>query len=250
MDSEVIQSIQDAANRGIEALKRHDAAQASLDFDEALQLCDDVRDERARRDEVSILGSLFDHCGFPDLSLLAAEEAVDLDRKLGLEHELAGDLLNVGNAYQGAGNRKRAEEVYREVLALCLKRNELANAASANTNIAGMVADRGDWPAAIEMLKQSLAWLAQEPFPDTEKNTRLALVQLMDFTARSGEDAIDNARVLYAKFFDELPASHRKAAAAAIAATAERYLTAHENISRVKWLNDNFPGLDLGIAAT
>src|SRR5262249_8773672 len=133
-----------------------------------------------RRDEISTLATLFDMYGFHDLALMAAEEAVELDRILGLDKLLAEDIVSAGCAHQNMDNTAKAEACFQEALEICLRRNDWANAASANTNIAGIVANRGEMAKAIEMLEVSLEYLAKEPFDDTELKTRLTLLQAVE----------------------------------------------------------------------
>ena len=128
---------------------------AGQHFNKALNLTEDVKDDRTRRDELAVLSILFDQCGFPDLALTAAEESVDLDRRLGLDELIHGDLLNVGTAHLNLDNDAKADACFREALALALARGDWANAASASTNLGNVLAKRGEMTKAIMLLQVS-----------------------------------------------------------------------------------------------
>src|SRR6476660_9561187 len=99
-----------AANRGIAAMRSGDRVQAAVHFDAALGAAEAIADDRARRDEISVLATLFMKFGFNDLGLVAAEVSVELDGKLRLEGaELTGDLLSLGNAHSSLENEGKAE---------------------------------------------------------------------------------------------------------------------------------------------
>jgi tetratricopeptide (TPR) repeat protein len=243
MDEAKIKELRVEANQGIEAARRGQADQASLHFNNALNLAEDLEDERTRRDEISTLSALFEHCGFPDLALMAAEEAVDLDRSLGLDSLLGQDIIAVGNAHLKLQNAAQAEASFQEALEMFLKRSDWANAASANTNLAGMVADRGEMAKAIELLETSLGYLAKEPFDDTELNTRFALLQALEFEGRDVDRAIENARQLCARFWNKMPDLQRKLTGDFVARAIERHLQARPQANAAAWKARTFPML-------
>src|SRR6266705_841812 len=104
MDQQMVKEFRAAADKGIAALERKQADQASVHFNNALTRAEDLSDNRTRRDEIATLAALFDRCGFPDLGLMAAEEALGLDRSLGLENLMGQDLIEVGNAHLNLDN--------------------------------------------------------------------------------------------------------------------------------------------------
>lgn len=241
MDEATVSKLRTEANRGIEAVKNRLADQASLYFNNALNLAEDLQDERMRRDETSTLSTLFEHCGFPDLALMAAEEAVELDRTLGLDDLLGEDIIAVGSAHVRLKNTAKAEQCFREGLEMFLKRRDWANAASANTNLAGLVADRGEMAKAIELLEASLGYLAKEPFDDTELQTRFALLQAMEFEAHDVDRTIENARILSARFWDKMRDEQRKLTRDFVERAVERYLQAHPETRAAAWKAKTFP---------
>ncbi len=243
MDKTIVDELRQAANHGIAALKRRQTAEASQHFTKALDRAEDLQDPRTRRDELSALATLFEQYSFPDLSLTAAEETVDLDRTLGLDDLMAQDLLTVGNAHLNMENTAKAEAAYREAMAIFVAQNDFANAASATTNVAGIVANRGEMAPAIDLLEKSLGYLAKEPFDATEIQTRFALLQTMEIEQRDIDRAIDNARQLCARFWDAMPEVRRDAARDFIGKAVDRYLRAHPDVDAAAWKAANFPAL-------
>ena len=240
MDETTIKELRAAANRGIEAVAQGQADQASVHFNNALNLAEDLQDGRARREELSVLSTLFFECSFPDLALMAAEESVELDRSLGLNESLVGDIIALGNAHQALENTTKAEACFQEALAICLKGGDWADAASATTNIAALVANRGEMAKAIELLEQSLGYLAKEPFEHTEIQTRFALLQLLELDNREVDRAVENARQLCGRFWDKMPVAQRKVTQAFVDRVVKRYLAAHPR-TRPNWRAKNFP---------
>lgn len=239
MDETIVKKIKTEADKGIEAGNMRQTDRASLHFNNALNLAEDLEDERTRRDEISLLATLFEMYDFPDLALPAAEEAVELDHSLGLDSLLGQDLLTVGNAHSMMENTVKAEALFQEALEIFLKRDEWANAASASTNIAGIVANGGDIPRAIEILKTSLEYLVREPFDDTEINTRLTLLQAMELEGHDIEHTIENARLLCSRFWDKMTDMHRNVAREFVARAVER----HPSSNSAAWKVETFPML-------
>lgn len=241
MDTTVIDKIRGEVNQGISAAQNQQMEQAGILFTKAFNRTEELEDDRTRRDEVSVLSSVFENCGFFDLALQAAEEAVDLDYDLGLTNLMAQDIIAVGNAHLNLENTAQAEEHYNKALKIFLDEDDLGNAASANTNLAGIIANRGDIPQAIELLKKSLEYLAKQPFPETETSTRFALLQTMEIEKYDVDQAVENARQLCSRFFNSMPDMHRNVAAEIINQTVQRYLEAHPELDAAAWKAENFP---------
>lgn len=228
-DEEIVERIRDTTRAGIDALEHNDVDQASVRFAAVLDLCDEIDDDRARRDEYALLAGITE-ARFPDLALSAAEEAVDLDRTLELENKLPQDLIAVGNAHLNMQNTPRAEELYRQALDILLEQEDWANAASANTNLGAIAADRGDLAGALQIFETSLGYLARSPFEHTEVQTRFALLQVYEFEDIDVERALANATELWDRLFDELHPVQREAGAGFLEQLCERYLQAHPEI--------------------
>ena len=241
MDEATVKQIQAEGEQGLEAARAGRADVAGQHFNEALNLTEDIKDDRTRRDELAILSILFDQCGFPDLALTAAEESVDLDRRLGLDELIHGDLLNVGTAHLNMDNDAKAEASFREALALALARGDWANAASASTNLGNVLAKRGEMKKAIAAYETSLGYLEKEAFDDTEMNTRIMLLQVSEIDQYDVDRSIANARIVCARFWKDMHPPHREAVATFVGQVVERYLVAHPQKNPAAWKAKEFP---------
>ena len=241
MDDEKVKQLRAEGNNGIAALKRRLTDRAGEHFNNALNLADEIEDERQRRDELATLSALFQQCGFPDLALMAAEEAVELDRALGLESFLGQDIISVGNAHMSMENTQKAQAYFEEALGMFVEQGEWANAASANTNLAAIVANAGEMPKAITMLETSLRYLAKEPFDNTETQTRFLLLQALEVTVSDVARAVENAQQLVSRFLHEMPPDQRQMTVHFVAKLAARYLEAHPQANADAWKAATFP---------
>jgi tetratricopeptide (TPR) repeat protein len=234
------------ANQGTETLRRGRTDLAAVHFDNAFGQAQNIKEDRVRRDEMANLAALFDQAGFFDLGLSAAEDTIKLDRSLGLESLAAQDLLELGNAHIGLENTAKAEHCFRDAMAIFLARKEFANAASASTNLAGIVANRGDMAKAVELFKQSLEYLEKERFDNTEIQTRVGLLQALEFTKGDVQVAIDNARKLCSRFFNLMPEVQKRVVRNVVEQAAERYLLSQRDIAPRQskmWKAKTFPML-------
>jgi tetratricopeptide (TPR) repeat protein len=245
MNQAMVEQSRAEANNGIAKLRMRRPDEASVHFTNALDRADEIGDDRARRDELAGLASLFAMTGFADLALIAAQEAVDLDESLGLTLEAALDTLTLGNAHSAMENVGKAETCFRKALAAFISLKSFANAASATTNIAALVANRGQMDEAIELLETSLQYVKQEPFDETEIQTRFALMQALEIRTRDVEIALDNARELCsARLFGSIPPPQRQIALDFVNRVIERYLAAHPVGDMKTWKKRNFPKLE------
>lgn len=240
-DDEVVEQIRATSHAGLDAVGANDVDQASVHFAAVLDLCEDIADDTTRRNEYALLAGLLE-ARFPDMALTAAEEAVELDRDLGLDNKLPQDLIAVGNAHLNMQNTPQAEALYRQALDILLQQDDFANAASANTNLGSIVAGRGDLPGAMQIFETSLGYLARNPFEHTEVQTRFALLQVYEFEGIDVERALGNARELWDRLFDEMHPLQRDAGADFLEQLCNRYLAAHEKIDDgAAWRAATFP---------
>jgi tetratricopeptide (TPR) repeat protein len=236
-----IADVRDAANRGISQMKLGRRDRAAVEFDAALNATEAIGTDEARREEVSVLATLFANYGFHDLALLAAEDAVDLDRSLGLEAELTGDLLAVGNAHTNLDNEAKAEAAFNEAQSIALRLERWGDAASATTNLAGMNANRGQLKQAADMLQTSLGYLARERFDETEINTRITLLQVLELSDGDLAVALTNATTLCGSFWKEIPPHARDVVATFVNRLISRYGAAHADARTPAWKATHFP---------
>jgi tetratricopeptide (TPR) repeat protein len=242
MDTNV-SAVRAAANTGIEALNQRRPDKASAAFTEALKLATTLKDPTVRREETAALGNLFLNLNVVDLAQLAYEEAVDLDAQLGTNDLLGLDTLELGNAHSALGNEAEAEQCFRDALEILRSAKKWANAASASTNLGGIIANRGDMAEGMKLMEQSLGYLAKEEFPDTELQTRFGLLQIYELAAHDVERAVDNARTLFAKFYPVMVPAQRAAGIAMVDTVVARYCAARPKLDCAKWRKETFPML-------
>jgi tetratricopeptide (TPR) repeat protein len=235
MNQRIVNGLRAEASRGIEAVRRSRTDVAAVHFDNALSQAQNIKEDRVRRDEMASLAALFDQAGFYDLGSSAAEDSIELDRTLGLEGLAAQDLLELGNAHIGMENTAKAEQCFRDALAIFLEQKEFANAASATTNIAGIAANYGDMAKAVELLKQSLGHLEKESFDDTEIQTRIGLLQALELTKGDVKVAIENAKTLCSRFFNLMPEVQKSVVRSFVEQAVERYLLSQPDITPKRW---------------
>lgn len=243
MDENTVLELRREAEMGIAALQGNRSDVAAVHFNNALNRAEALKGDRTRRDELSALAGLLDQYGFPDLGLAAAEDAVELDQRLGLESLGAQDLIEVGNAHVSLENTVKAEQCFRDAVAVLLRRNEYASAASANSNLAALLANRGEVAQAIELFQKSLEYLAQESFDFTEIQTRIGLLETLEHTNGDLDTALENARRLCSRFFEQIPEPQLQAVRKFIGKLVKRYLDAHRNLVPKEWKSKTFPML-------
>lgn len=245
MDEAAIKHSEQQANAGLNALKQGRRDEARLCFGRALEHLEGVKDQARKRREVGIMALLFSGARFNDLALMAAEDAVEMDEESGNRSHLAEDLLTRGSAHESLGDAAAAEQDFQRSLQICLEDGSYANAASASTNLAGCVWNRGQKGEAVMLLKKSLRYLEQEAFPDTEINTRIALIQMLDAEQQEPELAIETARTLMQRFSKQLRKEQADVALGALRPIVQRYLQAHPEINGRAWKARTFPGVPL-----
>ena len=228
---------------GVEALKRGDKDTASNHFWNALDFLGDVQDDRVRRDKVGSLALYYVDQGLFDLAVMGAREAIALDKKLGETRLLAEDIVTLGNANMNLGKMDEASENYRDALQLCMDNGDYDNAASASTNLAGIIANQDKMPEAITLLRNSLDYLKKKAHPNTEKITRMSLVQALGLEKENPEELIDVAKKLLERFGHEIPPDQINVIAPHIDSAVQQYLQANPDINPQKWKAEHFPRL-------
>jgi len=242
MESQSAKRGQDAANAGIEALKQNRRDEAGMHFNRALDHYEEIEDMAERRSELGTFALLLDRVGFPDLALMTAQEAVELDKQLGDQRHLAEDIVTCGNAELHMGNTDDALSHYSRALDVCVANGDLDNAASTSTNIALIIGNRGEMNKAIRMMYESLDYLAQQPNPATEIITRIALSQALEAEGRPPEDIFAVARPIV-RFADKLRPDQWDGLRGPLEDTVQRYVQLHPEANSLAVKNDYLTGL-------
>jgi len=243
MSPDSVKQSRDEAKAGIAAMERGRQDEAGLHFLCALNCLDDVQDLRERRHLLSEASEFFLDAGFEDLALMAVLDALDADKKSGPERSLIKDSITYANINTRLGNLERAEASYRSILERCLKKGDYANAASASTNLAGILADDNYLEEATRLLENSLDYLKKEEFRDTEINTRLMLIQVLEVQHCDCQRTFDEARTVLDLFSSELPQRHREVLGRSVEDALKRHLVNHPNIDAEQWKKQEFPEL-------
>ena len=233
----------DLINAGIQAAHGGRSDEAGTHFLAALDVFATLPDPAERRGELGPAALAFERMGQHDLALMAVQDALELDQQLNDHRHFAEDLLTLGNIQMNLGHAAEAEKTYERVLVVCLTHGYLDDAASASTNIAILMANSQRMIQAIERLQQSLGYLATQPHPHTEINTRLALIQAVDVQSADPALAIDAAKGLFARRAKELRREEWQTADAAFRRSVERYLAADRKLDGAAWKAENFPQL-------
>jgi tetratricopeptide (TPR) repeat protein len=220
MEIDGVARSQQEVHDGIRAHNDGRPDDAGVHFWRALACIGDVPDPAERRSLYSEIAGVFSQGGFHDLALMAVEDALAIaDRP--------ADRIAYANTHLRLGNRDEAEAAYRSILERCRAQGDFANAASAATNLATILADDGYHADAAGLLEESLGYLERVDFPDTEMNTRLALVQVLELAGRPPERILEVARVLVDRYLGHLPPPFVKLLAKIVDGAADRYAAAH-----------------------
>lgn len=214
---------QEATTVGINLAKQNRRTEASEYFNRALDYFEEIDNKAERREELLALATVLDYSGFPELSIITIQGAIDIDKTAGNKKNLADDLLAYGIAQSNLGNMDEALSINNQAYEIALSIGYYADAASALTNIAGPTFNAGDKTKAIDMLYESLEYLHKEPFPDTERRTLVTLVQVLQLEGRSTEEIFDAARKII-KYTGQLQPMEWEVLRGCLAETVNRYV--------------------------
>lgn len=197
-----------AEGAAVEALRNGRREEAGLTLWGALQELDAVDGEDLRRSLAGRLGNACWQVGFDDLALFALDVAIELGENAGDVRSLGNDRLTLGNVHHRLGNLREAEAAFQLVEETAVANGDYANAASASTNRASILAQEGYLREASALLERSLDHLEREPFPETELNTRFLLLQLRGALGESPSRVLEVAEPL-AAWADQLTEPQR-----------------------------------------
>lgn len=230
------------ANMAIDLLKQSRRDEATTHLYNALDQYEAIKDINKRRSELSTFASLAELLEFPDIATMAALKAIEIDKQLGNHQDLANDLLTYGNVQTQLGNVKEALSLFRQALDVFLENGNFADAASASTNVAGILGNSGKIDEAIKMMYQSLDYLTKQPFSDTEKNTRIGLAQLLEYEGRPPEEVFSVAHPIK-QFVEILQPAEWNILRGTLEQTVNRYVQLHPETNSTVVKRDNLSGL-------
>ena len=211
----------------------------------ALVVLDGVKDLRMKRNcLIGLAERFFNGLTFFDLSLFAVQSAIEIDESLSDPKSLAGDLLIYGNIQRDLGNTTSAIETFRKSLEMSIEIEAFANAASASTNLAVMLANNEKMDEALSLLYRSLSYLKKAPFPETETNTRLILINILYLKSIKPEEVIENAEVLFNRFSNKIPGHTKSLVSSALEKAIAKYLLDHPEIEPQLFRAQKFPLLN------
>jgi tetratricopeptide (TPR) repeat protein len=238
----ILQS-QEEAQFGVAALQQGRKDTAGLHFLQALQYLDTVSDLSERRNLLSEISELFSKTGFEDLALMAVLDALDADKRLGLQQGLSKDYLTYANIHYRLGNLGQAEVIYRSLVDQCLKNSDYANAASASTNLAGILAHDNYLAEASHLLEKSLDYLKNVNFRNTEFNTRIMLIQILELRKTDPARIFEATRALLDRFTDNLTPQDISVLSQIVESAFKRFVQIHTDIDENDWKMQRFPEL-------
>lgn len=243
MDQITIRKVREMRAAALMHLQRRDPRRAGYFFTRAAYFAEEIEDPLLRRNEYGPLAEVLIRAGLGEMGLRLAEEAIRLDHELKDTRRLVSDLLSYGNALGRMGRHEKALGVFRQALDISLKEGAYANAASASTNIAAILANGGRFDEALKMLSDSLGYLRRAPFPETEVVTRLSVLQLYEHLKKPPELSLDFGRETLDRVGAVLGQSRRAALLDLLTKAAGRRAAEAPGLSREEIIAERFPEL-------
>jgi len=218
------------ANLAIELFNQNNRTEAGTHLNNALELYESIEDKNERAKKLGGFAILTDKLQFPDIGLMAIIQAIELYEELGEKRRTVSCHIAKANLELHLGSEDQALSSYRDLLKMCIKEGFFSDAASASTNIAGMIGNRGEVDEAIEMLFQSIEYLKKDPFPDTEITTRMALIQFLEHKKESPEKIFSIANPLK-QFSEKIHSQYMNILNVILGQTVNRYLQSNPGSS-------------------
>jgi tetratricopeptide (TPR) repeat protein len=226
----------DLVSSGIVAQNESRFDDAALLFWKALACLEPLAP--GRRSELSTeLAGLFLKAGHEDLALIARHTQIRLDESLENSGSAINGLIDLGNLHTNLGNTGEARAIFTYVIERCLATSGYASAASASTNLAGLLANEGEPKQALTMLFNSLDYIAklENGFPDTEFNTHAMIIQVVDLCGADPAVAVRSAVEIGKKFAARVTPRHRQALAPLMQKAAAAFLEKNPQLNPDQW---------------
>lgn len=229
-------------NKGVDALNQGQRDVAARHFDTALEQFELIESDVERCRELGVYALWIDQAGFPDIALMAAQEAASINQKFGDDAQMAEDLNTCGIAQMHLGNNEEALELYRQAYSIFISKNKWASAASTYTNMALIIGNTGEMNEAIRMMYKSIDYLSKQSLPPTEIITRIALVQALTASQRPPEEIFNVAKPI-AQFSHELRPDQWEGLRGPLSIAVKRYIATHPNTDPERVISEYIPGL-------
>jgi hypothetical protein len=211
-------------------------------FLRALDLIESAPVSAERAGLSGLLGDLCSRTGHPDLALMVLRDVPDPVAWQGDPTEYCGFLLTLANSWGQLARADAAAAVNAKALLYALEHERLADAASANTNLAVHDANSGRLSDALERLQTSLQYLARsDGNPDTDTVTRLMLLQVADALDGDPEPALQASADLFTRLQRSFGPDRWQQVAPAFHRLVERFLAAHPELDAQAWKRKTFP---------
>lgn len=237
MDAAVERSLE----AGIVRTQARRFGEAGHSFLDALTRLEQLPDGKERSRQLGVVADLFARAGHPDLALMALQHMLASPQSRADPRRRCADLLTLGNSWNDLGQAAASEAANRAALEHALAHEVWADAASASTNLAAQLANRGELQAAIDRLQASLGWLRQGSNPDTDAITRLMLIQVIDAAKAPPEIALDAAADLFTRLEPQVGPQRWQGVAPAFDRLVERWLALHPQPDPLAWKRRRFP---------
>jgi hypothetical protein len=104
-------------------------------------------------------------------------------------------------------------------------------------------ANSGQLDQAATLLQTSLDYLKREPFEETEINTRLTLLQVLELGGGDLELALNNAEILCNTYWQRVSPDARPMVTDFVGRLLQRYAEAHAEARDPAWVQRRFPTL-------
>jgi len=134
--------------------------------------------------------------GQPDAALTEYGEATKLQREIGMKKELGDTLINVGAAYQTKGDYDAALQNYKEALQIERDAGDASYQALCLNNIGGVYQGKGDTDNASTYLQQALQMREKLNSPTAVAETLSALGQVYSTTGQYDQALSTSMRAL------------------------------------------------------
>ncbi|SEM36635.1 hypothetical protein SAMN04489760_1124 [Syntrophus gentianae] len=230
-------------DQGIESTRVGQYGKAGQQYLKAIEDIETWRDGPDRLQYLQFIGFICSRSGHPDLALIAMQKLLESKECSNNPKNYCTNLITLANSWNRLGRLAASYAVNKEVMTYALLHNDFSNAASASTNLAMLEANNGHLTEALKRLKKSLELLAMDSSNcDTDVNTRLALIQVVDALHDTDPSfALEASTDLFIRLKGNIGPERWEPVAPAFHRLVDRYLVAHPELDAQTWKQKTFP---------